>query len=239
MTIQQSHEARFGAGLDDEHAAAFNPAIGRMLDHRSCRLFEVEPVPDNLLHAVLSAAFSAPSKSDLQQRSVIRVRNREKLRRISRYSPAIGWISQAPVFLVWCGDSRRIRRLAEHRGHPFAPQSHHLHGRPPAPDLPGHAGAVRVARRLARQNHDSAEAGNTSSRLRRHQRAAGSEGAPEVPDDRQHDCEQDHEGGGGLPLPRVYPLALTATPNAYKRHGPRSVLRWPGRGRVHDVHPRP
>ena len=120
MTIQQSHEARFGAGLDDEHAAAFNPAIGRMLDHRSCRLFEVEPVPDNLLHAVLSAAFSAPSKSDLQQRSVIRVRNREKLRRISRYSPAIGWISQAPVFLVWCGDSRRIRRLAEHRGHPFA-----------------------------------------------------------------------------------------------------------------------
>ncbi len=120
MTIQQSHEARFGAGLDDEHAAAFNPAIGRMLDHRSCRQFEVEPVPDNLLHAVLSAAFSAPSKSDLQQRSVIRVREREKLRRISRYSPGIGWISQAPVFLVWCGDSRRIRRLAEHRGHPFA-----------------------------------------------------------------------------------------------------------------------
>ena len=119
MTIQQCHQARFGVGLDDDSAAAFEPALEPMLDHRSCRRFDAEPVPDTLLNALLAAAFSAPSKSDLQQRSVVRVRDPEKLERISRYSSGTGWIAQAPVFLVWCGDGRRIRRLAEYRGHPF------------------------------------------------------------------------------------------------------------------------
>ena len=91
-----------------------------MLDHRSCRRFDTEPVPEALLNAVLAAAFAAPSKSDLQQRCVIRVRDRQKLGRISRYSDSIQWIADAPVFLVWCGDNRRIRRLAEWRGNPYA-----------------------------------------------------------------------------------------------------------------------
>src|SRR3546814_6633852 len=30
------------------------------------------------------------------------------------------WVGQGPVFMVWVGDSRRIRRICEMRGKPFA-----------------------------------------------------------------------------------------------------------------------
>lgn len=35
-------------------------------------------------------------------------------------SPSTQWAADAPVFLVWCGDSRRIRKLGDWRGHAFA-----------------------------------------------------------------------------------------------------------------------
>ena len=34
--------------------------------------------------------------------------------------PEMDWIGTCPVFLLFCGDSRRIRKLGELRGHPFA-----------------------------------------------------------------------------------------------------------------------
>lgn len=120
MSFQQKYEARFGRQTDDDTAAAAGPVMEHMLEHRSCRRFEAEPVPDALLDAILAAALSAPSKSDLQQRCVIRVRDEAKLGRLAEYAPGIHWIASAPVFLVWCGDNRRIRRLADWRGHEFA-----------------------------------------------------------------------------------------------------------------------
>lgn len=120
MAFQQFYQARFGLDTDEDTAAAAGAVMEKMLNHRSYRRFDAEPVPEALLDAVLAAAFSAPSKSDLQQRSVIRVRDRQKLGRIATYAEGIDWVAEAPVFLVWCGDNRRIRRLAAWRGHEFA-----------------------------------------------------------------------------------------------------------------------
>ena len=41
-------------------------------------------------------------------------------RAIADLSEATSWVADAPLFLVWCGDSRRIRMLSEWRGHQFA-----------------------------------------------------------------------------------------------------------------------
>ncbi len=107
-------------GLDCDFRLETNDTLRRILSRRSHRRFTGEPVGEDLLRSLFAAAFSAPSKSDLQQVSVIRLTRREAIERIASRSRNVAWITGAPEFMVWCGDSRRIRRLAKWRGHPFA-----------------------------------------------------------------------------------------------------------------------
>ncbi|MGH7416279.1 MAG: nitroreductase family protein, partial [Candidatus Rokuibacteriota bacterium] len=72
-----------------------------------------------VLEIVLAAALSAPSKSDLQQVAIILVKDRAKQATIAGWVPDMPWIATAPLFAVFCGDHRRIRRAAELRGRPF------------------------------------------------------------------------------------------------------------------------
>ena len=65
------------------------------------------------------AALSAPSKSDLQQVAIVVVRDRAKQATIGGWIPDMPWIVTAPLFLIVCGDHRRMRRIAELRGRPF------------------------------------------------------------------------------------------------------------------------
>ena len=104
-------------------AAAAAPAsatLRLMLEHRTCRQFRDEPVDDELLELVLAAAFSTPSKSDLQQCSVIVVDDPDRRAAIADLIPTMPWITEAARFLIFCGDSRRIRRVAARHRVPFA-----------------------------------------------------------------------------------------------------------------------
>lgn len=114
--------ARYRERFGEESALALadNAVIRGLMSRRSHRRFKSLPIEPSLLHSLFAAAFSAPSKSDLQQVSVVRVTDRDRLERIAACDDKVRWIADAPEFMVWCGDSRRIRRLAGHRGHPFA-----------------------------------------------------------------------------------------------------------------------
>jgi len=120
MSLNALIQSRFGLPGDIGYSTASNDTIDNILNRRSHRSFADEVLPDDLLNTLFATAFSAPSKSDLQQACVIHVQDKAKQRRIAAATPSIGWVAEAPVFLVWCGDSRRIRRLAEWRGHAFA-----------------------------------------------------------------------------------------------------------------------
>ena len=99
------------------------PAEGELasiLTHRTHRRFSDRPVSDALLDILLAAAFSAPGKSDLQQASVVKVRDPNRRRAVADLIPSMPWIGTCPVFMIFLGDSRRIRRICEMRGKPFA-----------------------------------------------------------------------------------------------------------------------
>jgi nitroreductase/FMN reductase [NAD(P)H] len=87
------------------------------LSRRVCRRFSGEPIPEALLETLLACAQSAPSKSDLQQYSIIVVEDPEKRAKIAGW---IGdaWVGEAPLILVFCGDLRRGRRIAAMKGLP-------------------------------------------------------------------------------------------------------------------------
>lgn len=90
--------------------------VARLLDRRVARRYREEPVSDDLLDLLLAAAQSAPTKSDLQQYSVVVLRDPGKIKRIADWIGTMDWIASAPVFLLFCGDMRRGRRLCEMHG---------------------------------------------------------------------------------------------------------------------------
>lgn len=94
--------------------------IRTMLNHRSCRQFTGEPMEDELLDLLLAAAFSTPTKSDLQQCSVVVVDDPQRRSAIGSLIPTMPWITEASRFLLFCGDSARIRGIAHREGVTFA-----------------------------------------------------------------------------------------------------------------------
>jgi len=109
--------ARYGL---DQQAPEVPPAVAALLDRRVTRRYRDEDVPDPLLDTLLAAAQSAPAKSDLQQYSIIVMRDRARIKRIADWIGTMDWIATAPVFLVWCGDMRRGQRMCELHDMPHA-----------------------------------------------------------------------------------------------------------------------
>jgi FMN reductase [NAD(P)H] len=109
--------ARFGIDLPEVDVP---PAVAPLLDRRVTRRYTEQPVPDSLLDALLAAAQSAPTKSDLQQYSIVVMRDAARIKQIADWIGTMDWIASAPVFLVWCGDMRRNQRLCELHGLPHA-----------------------------------------------------------------------------------------------------------------------
>jgi FMN reductase [NAD(P)H] len=105
--------ARFGI---DVPGAEVSDAVVPLLDRRVTRRYTEQDVPDALLDGLLAAAQSAPAKSDLQQFSVVVMRDKPRIKQIADWIGTMDWIATAPVFLVWCGDMRRGQRLCEMHG---------------------------------------------------------------------------------------------------------------------------
>ena len=119
-TIADLIENRYGISSGAGKGMAAEGELASILNHRTHRRFTDVPVSDELLEVLLAAAFSAPAKSDLQQASVVIIRDNAKRTAIANLMPAMPWIATCPVLIVFLGDSRRIRRICQMRGKPFA-----------------------------------------------------------------------------------------------------------------------
>lgn len=113
--------ARYGetAG-DDDGAPAPNGTIAGLLARRSLRQYTDRPVPDDLLRTLLACAQSAPTKSNLQQYSIVVVRDPAQRARLAPLCARTSQVESAPLLLVFCADARRGRRICEMRGHAHA-----------------------------------------------------------------------------------------------------------------------
>ena len=72
-----------------------------------------------LLKLLSATALCAPSKSDMQQRDIILLRDPEKRAALADVVPGQEWVAQAPELIVFCGNNRRQRQIHDWRGHEF------------------------------------------------------------------------------------------------------------------------
>jgi nitroreductase len=118
-TIADLIEERFGLPTQAGRAMPAEGTVAQILSHRVHRRWKPDPIPDETVQIVLAAALSAPSKSDLQQVGIVLVRDRAKQALIASWIEDMPWIADAPLFMIFCADHRRLRRVFELRGKPF------------------------------------------------------------------------------------------------------------------------
>ena len=119
-TIKENVEYRFGSTAELPSDADDYPALQVQFSHRTHRVYTDQPVSEALINLLLAATFSAPSKSDLQQASLIRIESRKKRKAIGKLIPTMPWVRTCPVFFVFCSDGRRIQQICKIRGKEFA-----------------------------------------------------------------------------------------------------------------------
>jgi nitroreductase/FMN reductase [NAD(P)H] len=120
QAITQALGERFGAAFDVPEGLQGAEELARIASHCSHRKFRSQPPAPGLLRLLFACALSAPSKSDLQQADIIQVADRARVKAVADLIPDMPWINDAPVFLVFCGNNRRLRQIGEWRGKPFA-----------------------------------------------------------------------------------------------------------------------
>ena len=87
------------------------------------RAFSDRPVSEELVDLLCACALSAPSKSDLQQRDIVVIKDRGMHDSIAAMLPHMPWVAAAPVLLVFCSNGRRVQQVSQLRGKPF-PNDH-------------------------------------------------------------------------------------------------------------------
>ena len=110
-------EGRYG--FDLEVPADVPDGVQALLNRRVIRKYKTNPISEQTMALLLSAAQSAPTKSNLQQYSIVIIRDPEVRNAVSELVPSMPWVRNAPVIAIFLGDVRRIRRLAEIRGHTY------------------------------------------------------------------------------------------------------------------------
>jgi FMN reductase [NAD(P)H] len=94
------------------------PVIEVMRRHRSVRFFDTErALPEGTLEALIAAAQTSSTSSNMQMWSVVVVADPEKRRTIRSYCRNQAFIEEAPLFMVFCADTYRLRHVAERQGY--------------------------------------------------------------------------------------------------------------------------
>ena len=118
--LQDSLAHRFGEDLAVPPEELGDVAgLLRMAQRKSDRRYHETPVSLELLRLLSAVALTAPTKSDLQQRDIIIVKDRDVRARIEACIPGQAWIPKAPELLVFCANNRRQRQIHQWRDRPF------------------------------------------------------------------------------------------------------------------------
>lgn len=123
QSIQTALFERFGERIAVDPTLPGLDELRRIAAHRVHRRYLPRDVSPDLLRLLCASALSAPSKSDLQQSDILIIREKTKRHAIAGLLPEMPWLRDAPVFLVFLANGRRLPQISQMGGKPF-PNDH-------------------------------------------------------------------------------------------------------------------
>jgi FMN reductase [NAD(P)H] len=121
--IAAAAQRRFGSALEPFAKLANADALAALSERSVCRRYRRDPVPEALVRTLCATALAAPTKSDLQQATIVRVADPARRGAITSLLPGSPWLADAPELLIFCADGWRLRRLFQRREKNF-PKEH-------------------------------------------------------------------------------------------------------------------
>ena len=91
--------------------------ISVLMQRVSVRRYRDEAVADAAVDAVLRAAFRAPTSSNIQAYSVVRVRDADARRDLADAAGGQRHVVECPVYLAFCADLTRMSEALRRNGH--------------------------------------------------------------------------------------------------------------------------
>jgi FMN reductase (NADPH) len=88
-----------------------NEVISLIKNHRSIRKFKNEPVTEEQLNEIISAAQCASTSSNVQAYSVIAATDPALKKQLAELAGNQAYIEECPVFLIWCADLHRLDQV--------------------------------------------------------------------------------------------------------------------------------
>ena len=118
IDVSNLYQNRYGKKTDQNFSKIdITPLINSIISRASVRKFSKKHISKELLTLLLTAAQSAPSKSNLQQYSIMVIQNQSLKNEISKLIGDTKWALTAPVFLLFLADIRRNIKITNHKGY--------------------------------------------------------------------------------------------------------------------------
>jgi nitroreductase len=115
--VSSSIAARYGA-TESNVPLAWNDTMDLLLSHRSVRGFLSDPLPAGTLEALVAAAQSASSSSNVQAWTVIAVENAATKAALAKVANGQKHMEECPLLLVWCADLSRTKEMGRRHDYP-------------------------------------------------------------------------------------------------------------------------
>jgi nitroreductase len=97
-----------------------NPVLLQIAAHRSVRFFDRDrPLPDHTADILVAAAQRSSTSSNMQIWSVVIVADPVKRATLRSYCRNQAFVEEAPLFMLFCADTHRLRHVAKRQGYPF------------------------------------------------------------------------------------------------------------------------
>ena len=92
------------------------PVTDVMNNHVTVRFFNGQPIPEEMLQAILDAARRAPTSSNMQTYSIVVVRDQETKKALAPITNNQKHMITSEVFLAFCADIKRLETAVANQG---------------------------------------------------------------------------------------------------------------------------
>jgi nitroreductase/FMN reductase [NAD(P)H] len=121
--ISAATKRRYGTALEVPRGVPNLEALAALNERSVCRRYRPDPVPEEMVRLLCATALAAPTKSDLQQATLVRLADPAKRTAVCALLPGSPWLAQAPELFIFCADGWRLRRIFGKRDKVF-PNEH-------------------------------------------------------------------------------------------------------------------